>query len=331
MSSTPKNSLRIEHPGLVSSVQDLGRRGHSAMGVGPAGAADALSMRIGNRLVGNAEDAAAIEMTLMGGRVKFNRDALVCLVGADAPEARVERGGETRRIEGWTPTPVAPGAVVSVGAIQSGCRVLLCVDGGVATERVLGSRSAHLASGVGGGALKAGDELPLGEHRTGLVTGRPSAAVLERVREHLSRRTLRIVRGAQWDWFSEDARRAIAEREFVVSDRSDRTGVRLGGVAIEVPQRSMRSEGVVTGAVQLPRDGQPIVLLVDRPATGGYPVIGCVIGADLPALGQVRPRDRVRLEWIERERAVELLREREELIAQVPVARESGHVRRGKQ
>ena len=177
--------------------------------------------------------------------------------------------------------------------------------------------------------MKAGDELALGEQRRGLVTGRPSADVLERVRERLSRRTLRIVAGAQWAWIGDEARRAIAEREFVVSDRSDRTGVRLEGEAIEVPQRSMRSEGVVTGAIQLARDGQPIALLVDRPATGGYPVMGCVIGADLAALGQVRPRDRVRFAWIERERAVDLLREQEELIARVPVARESGYMRRG--
>ncbi|MFG0294217.1 MAG: biotin-dependent carboxyltransferase family protein [Phycisphaerales bacterium JB050] len=323
------NSVRIEHPGLVSSVQDLGRRGHSAMGVGPAGAADALSLRIGNRLVGNEEHRAAIEMTLTGARVRFGRDALVCLVGADAPEARIEHGGVSRVLEGWTPTPVGAGAVMSVGAIGGGCRVLLCVDGGVATEPVLGSRSAHLASGVGGCALKAGDELALGGARVGLQTGRPSGEVLSRVREHLARRTLRIVEGAQHGWFSEGARRAIVEREFVVSDRSDRTGVRLEGEAIEVPERSMQSEGVVTGAIQLAHGGLPIVLLVDRPATGGYPVMGCVIGADLPALGQVRPRDRVRFEWIDRERAVELLREQERLIGEVPVARASGYVRSG--
>lgn len=216
---------------------------------------------------------------------------------------------------------------MEVGRIEGGCRVLLCVDGGIVTGEVLGSRSAHLATDIGGSALRAGEELAMGRPLRGVQVGGLSADLLQRITSRLSRRLLRQVPGAQHERFEDDARRMMVEREFTISDRSDRTGVRLDGAVIEAPGGSMRSEGVVTGAVQVPPDGKPIALLTDRPATGGYPVIGCIIGADLAALGQLRPRERVRFEWVERAWAVEDLRELEAMIASVPMPRPSGHAR----
>ena len=325
------NTLRIIEPGLCTTVQDLGRTGHSAMGIGPAGAADPLSLRIGNRLVGNEESDAAIEMTLTGASLVIQRDALLCLTGADAPEARIEHAGDSRPLEPWTPTPVRAGSIITIGPLTGGCRALLCIDGGIAKRPVLGSRSTHLPSGVGGGALRAGDELPLGEPHRGIQTARPDAEALGQIRDVLTRRTLRIVAGAQHDRFTDESTRALVNGAFIVSDRSDRTGVRFAGAGVVAPAGSMRSEGVITGTIQVPPDGQPIVLLVDRPATGGYPAIGCIIAADLPALGQIRPRERIRFEWTDRARALELLREQDALVKRIRRPRPSGYVRVARQ
>lgn len=320
-------SIRIDQPGLRASVQDLGRLGHGASGVGPAGAADPLSLRIGNRLIGNSEGDAAIEMTLTGATLRVQRDALVCLTGGHAPEAIVEHDGRARPLAGWTPTPVHAGSRIVIGPVQRGCRVYLCVDGGIATEPVLGSRSAHGPTGIGGVVLRAGDALPLGTAPRGVRTTRPTRDLIGRIEAQLHRRTLRLAPGAQHEWFDDLAKRELAAFEFRVGDRSDRTGVRFDGPAIPVPEASLRSEGVVTGSLQIPTGGRPIALLTDRPATGGYPVIGCIIGADLPALGQLRPREQVRFDWTQRDVAIDALREQESLIASVPSPKPTGHAR----
>jgi len=320
-------TLRIDQPGLCSTVQDLGRRGHGASGVGPAGAADPLSLRIGNRLIGNPESAAAIEMTLTGPTLTLQRDALVCLTGAPAFEARLEHDAHSRPLEAWTPTPVRAGSTITIGPLSAGCRAYLCIGGGIATEPVLGSRSVHLPTGIGGAALKHGDELPLGPRSRGIQIAKPAPDLVEQITSHLARRTLRLIPGAHHDRFTATAITAITDSSFTITDRSDRTGIRLVGSPIEAPTGAIRSEGVVTGTIQIPPGGEPIALLTDRPATGGYPVIGCIIGADLPALGQLRPRDRVRFEWTTRDRAHTLLRTQHALIESIPMPHPSPHAR----
>lgn len=320
-------TLRIDQPGLCSSVQDLGRRGHSASGVGPAGAADPFSLRIGNRLLGNPESAAAIEITLTGPTLTLQRDALICLTGAAAPEARIDLDGRSRPLEAWTPTTVRAGSTITIGPITAGCRAYLCIGGGIATQPVLGSRSAHLPSGIGGAALRPGDTLPLGDHPQGLQIAKPASELIEQILRTLARPVLRLLPGTHHDRFDDEARRNLTDSEFIVDDRSDRTGVRFTGASINAPAESMRSEGIVTGAIQIPPRGTPIALLTDRPATGGYPVIACIIGADLPSLGQLRPRDRVSFEWTDRDTALATMRKQETLIASVLTPQPAAHAR----
>lgn len=317
--------IRIVGPGLLSTVQDLGRFGHSASGVGPAGAADPLSLRTGNRLLGNDENAAAIEMTLRGATVAFDNDAVVCLTGGTAPRATLSRDGTERPLAMWTPTPVRAGSVLSIGPITGGARACLCIDGGLASEPVLGSRATHVPSAVGPPMLRKDIALPLGEPVRGVLLAPLDASLRREIERVLQRRTLRITPGAQYDRFSDASRDALVASEYTVSDHADRAGIRLSGPAIDTPGASMRSEAVLTGAIQITPDGLPLVLFVDRPTTGGYPVLATVIHADLPALGQVRARDPVRFDWVTRAEARDASGELEQLIGSVPRPRPTTH------
>ena len=317
--------IRIIEPGLLSTVQDRGRFGHSAAGVGPAGAADTLSLRTGNRLLGNDENAAAIEMTLRGATIAFEDDAVVCLAGGTAPQAKLLRDGTERPLAMWSPTPVRAGSTLAIGPISGASRAYLSIDGGVAAEPVLGSRSTHVPSAVGPPMLRKNTTLPLGEAVRGVLVAPIDASLRGAIERMLMRRTLRITPGTQHDRFSDASRDALVASEYTVSDHADRAGIRLNGPAIETPGGSMRSEAVVTGAIQITPDGRPLVLFVDRPTTGGYPVIATAISADLPALGQVRSRETVRFEWVTRDEARAASSALEKLIASVPMPRPTTH------
>lgn len=321
--------IRIVEPGLLSTVQDRGRFGHSASGVGPAGAADPLSLRTGNRLLGNDENAAAIEMTLRGATIAFEDDAVVCLAGANAPEAKLSNGTTDRPLPMWTPAPVRAGSILAIGPISGGARAYFCVDGGIASEPVLGSRATHVPSAVGPPMLRKDTVLPLGEPVRGVLLAPLDASLRGVIERALTRRTLRITPGAQHDRFPDASREALVASEYTVSDHADRAGIRLSGPAIDTPGASMRSEAVLTGAIQITPDGLPLILFVDRPTTGGYPVLATVIHADLPALGQLRAREAVRFEWVTRDEARDASEELEQLIAFVPIPRPTTHGTRG--
>lgn len=321
--------IRIVEPGLLSTVQDRGRFGHSASGVGPAGAADPLSLRTGNRLLGNDENAGAIEMTLRGPTITIEVDAVVCLAGASAPHAKLSHGATDRPLPMWTPTPVRAGSTLAVGPITGGSRAYLCLDGGIASEPVLGSRATHVPSAVGPPVLEKDTTLPLGEPVRGVLLAPLDASRRRDIEQVLTRRTLRITPGAQHDRFSTVSCEALVASEYTVSDHADRAGIRLSGPAIDTPDASMRSEAVLTGAIQITPDGRPLVLFVDRPTTGGYPVLATVIHADLPALGQVRARETIRFEWVTREQARDASRALQRLIASVPMPRPTTHRTRG--
>lgn len=321
--------IRIVEPGLLSTVQDLGRFGHSASGVGPAGAADPLSLRTGNRLLGNDENAGAIEMTLRGPTITFEVDAVVCLAGASAPHAKLSHGATERPLPMWTPTPVRAGSTLAVGPITGGSRAYLCLDGGIASEPVLGSRATHVPSAVGPAVLQTNTTLALGEPVRGVLLAPLDASRRRDIEQSLTRRTLRITPGAQHDRFADASRETLASAEYTVSDHADRAGIRLSGPAIETPSASMRSEAVLTGAIQITPDGRPLVLFVDRPTTGGYPVLATVIHADLPALGQVRARETIRFEWVTRDEARAASSALGKLIASVPMPRPTTHGTRG--
>ena len=293
-------------PGLLSSVQDLGRPGRGDLGVPPGGAADAHALRLGNLLLGNDEGAAAIEATLSGPTLVFEAAALVVLAGA--PFGATLDG---RPVEAWRSFEVPAGGRLVMGRAATGARAYLCVRGGIAAPLVLGSRSTDVATGFGGPSgrpLATGDRLGAGE---AVVPPRGRVVDAAAARWSGPRRLLRLTPGPQEEWFEKEALEALFSRPFRVSASSSRTGVRLEGEALRAPSRSLVTEGVAAGAVQVPPAGLPIVLLVEHPSTGGYPKIGNVISADLSALAQLRPGEEVRFARVSFDEARRLLLERE--------------------
>ena len=302
------STLVVESPGLLTTVQDLGRMGYGALGVSPSGAADTVAMRLGNLLVGNPTGAAVLEMTLLGGRFLFPQGAVVALAGADFGASLDGRAAEM-----WTPHVVEPGMKLVLGATNNYARCYLAVAGGIRVAPLLGSAATHLMSGLGGfqgRALRKGDVLELGARRKRIEPKKVSQAVLLHLKP---RKKLRVTDGPQSELFSQEAKQMFFGRTFRVSEESDRLGMRLEGARIPVDGAAeMITEGVTLGAVQITPWGHPIVLGVEQQTTGGYPKIANVIGADLHRLGQLRPRDEIRFErtslavarslWIEQQR-----------------------------
>ncbi len=291
-------SIRVIEPGMLSTVQDLGRPGWSSSGVPVGGSADCLSLRLANRLVGNPPNAAGIEMTLLGATIQFESAASFALCGAESVSELVA-GRHTGTVIPWTSVDAPAGAVLRVGRCTRGARSYLAVRGGIHVPQVMGSASTYLPAGFGGHegrALRAGDRLRCGDSNIAQPRALSEACRLL-AHELFSRRIIRAVGGAQADAFADVG--AIWSSAFTVANRSDRMGLRLEGTAIPPPFGGrMTSEGMMCGAVEVPADGQPIVLLSDHPTTGGYPVIAAVASVDLPVLGQLRPRDQIRFERV---------------------------------
>ena len=285
--------IRVLSPGLQTTVQDLGRFGYTHFGVSASGAADPLALRAGNLLVGNAENAAALEMTLVGGAFEFETDAVIALTGSDFGAG----------LPLWTAVEIKAGETVRCGATRSGARAYLAVRGGIGVPKVMGSASVHVMPGVGGRALRAGDALPIGN----AAIRRPRAGP-RRAPEFARTGPLRVTPGPQAHWFSGELYAAA----YQVAEESNRMGIRLRGPAIPGPPGHMLTEGVPLGAIQAPPDGQPIILFVEHQTTGGYPKPANVISADFWRLGQLRPRDEVRFERVTLEQALNLLREQEQ-------------------
>ena len=304
-------AIQVQEPGLLTTVQDLGREGFGPIGVSPSGAADPISLRLGNRLVGNVDGTAGLEMTLRGGTFLFSQGGILALTGSDF--------GAT--LDGATVAPgtsfqVAPGQTLRLGPTRSGARSYLCVRGGIAVPPFLGSASTHLLSGLGGfdgRPLREGDLLNIGP-ATKLFRKRTiSPLLMERLS---SRKILRVTFGPQVDWFSESSLRLFYEATYRVGEQSNRMGLRLEGALVSSQGgKQMITEGVCLGAVQVPAGGSPIILFVDQQTTGGYPKIANVISADLHRVGQLRPRDEIRFEQVNFEAARSLLIEQEQLLA----------------
>jgi biotin-dependent carboxylase-like uncharacterized protein len=280
-----RSELVIIAPGPLTTVQDLGRPGLAALGVGASGAADRGSLRLANRLVGNAEGAAALELTLGGLRLLVAGAAVVALTGAPCP---VTVGGRTAGMNG--PIAVRPGEVVAVGTPAEGVRTYLAVRGGVAVPPVLGARSTDTLSGLGPEPLRAGSVLPIGSETTGfpVVDQAP-------VRRPAGDAVLCVLPGPRADWFDPDALRTLGADPYLVTAESNRIGVRLDGPELRRTETvELPPEGMVRGALQVPPRGRPVLLLADHPVTGGYPVIAVVADEDVDRAGQLRPGDRVR-------------------------------------
>ncbi|GAB4098067.1 urea amidolyase family protein [Sinomonas halotolerans] len=296
-------ALVVVSPGLQSLLEDLGRPGLGDLGVSAAGAADEPSARQANRLVGNPPGAAVIENLFGGLALRAVGDAVLAVTGAQTPlEVRAHDGG-IRRPALNAPFALLDGEVLELGTPESGLRAYAAVRGGIDVPEVLGSRAADTMSGLGPAPLAAGTHLPVAEPSSAFAAvGAPEPpAVVVRPSQ-----TLRVTLGPREDWFAPEALEALTGQEWTVTEQSNRIGVRLRpvgaggsdggeGRALERSRTGeLASEGAVTGSLQVPPSGHPVLFLPDHPVTGGYPVIAVVVPEDLPLAAQTPPGGRLR-------------------------------------
>jgi biotin-dependent carboxylase-like uncharacterized protein len=273
-------ALTVVDPGPLTTVQDAGRPGLAHLGVPRSGWLDPEAARVANRLVGNKRGFAVLETTVGGVELRAEEALTLAVTGAEA-EVRVDGVA----VAFGEAVSVAAGAGLRVGPARRGVRSYVAVSGGIEVPPVLGSRAADRLSGLGPAPLTAGDVLPVGPSRP----PRPVDAQRPPVADGI----LRLVTGPRADWVSGGVRRLAAQRWTVAAD-SDRVALRLSGDPLDHSRNGeLPSEGLVLGAVQVPRDGQPLVFLADHPTTGGYPVVGVVDSEDLWQCAQLRPGDSV--------------------------------------
>ena len=281
------NYIEVLKPGIATTVQDLGRVGYLNAGVPGGGAMDRLALRVANLLVGNVESTAALETWMAGPLLRFDTDTLVAVCGATFAG-----------VVSWQPKVMKAGETLSLVDLEVGCRGYLAVAGGFVVKHSMGSASTYLRAGLGGyegRTLRKGDRLEIGTSK------RAQSAHVEHwhissslLPAYSTQPVVRVTRGAQWDWFAEESQYKFFEDRYMNSPKSDRMGLRLSGTSLTLGSpREMASEPVAFGSVQVPPDGQPIVLMADRQTIGGYPKLAEVISVDLPLLAQLRPGDQV--------------------------------------
>ncbi|HYD29977.1 MAG TPA: biotin-dependent carboxyltransferase family protein [Azospirillaceae bacterium] len=287
--------LHVEAPGPFTTLQDTGRHGWQRYGVPTAGAMDPIGLAIADTLVGNPPDCAALEMTLFGVTVTVEGGPVrIAVAGADFPLSI-----DGQRVESARSHRLEPGQSLRIGGARAGVYGYLAVAGGFALPPVLGSRSTHVRSGIGGHPLRAGDALPL----NGMPHDVPGLALPAGFSRPEHPR-VRVVPGPQDDHFTPAARATLLAFPYTVTTQADRMGVRLTGPMLEHAKGfNIVSDAIAPGSIQVPGTGQPIVLLADRQTTGGYPKIATVISADLSAFAQVRPGEHVYFEAVEVETA----------------------------
>ena len=292
--------IKVISPGVLTTVQDTGRFGHQAAGIPEAGAMDRASLRLANALVGNPEDAAALELTVFGGTFEFDGKGTIALTGADM---RPFLNGN--RMSMNTAVPVKAGDRLELGVASRGMRAYLAVSGGIDVPVVLGSRSTDLKSRLGGlegRKLRAGDVLENGSRPQAAaelaeVQGTPCEPVLQRLAKATSPEgvtQIRFLFGPRDAMFAEDAKKTFTDSIYTLSAACDRMGYRLEGAAVpSLNGTDILSEGICFGSIQVPANGQPIVMMADHQTTGGYAKIGTVLSEDLPLLAQLGPGKRI--------------------------------------
>lgn len=323
-------SLYVHRPGLLTTIQDRGRYGMQQYGIPVSGAMDASALRIANALAGNNEEEAVLEVTLQGPEVTFEHGMLVAITGGDLMPAI-----NGMPVPMYRPVYVAQGARLTFRGCREGCRSYVAVAGGLDVPVVLGSRSTYLRAGIGGvegrtlnggdrvGIRNGGGSLPSSSlyrleqklARTASTEGQPFASVdwFAPPLADYRRKVIRIVRGTHYRYLTEESRNRLVRQPFAVAPQSDRMGYRLSAeeLSLQAPLELL-SEAVANGTIQLPQDGQPIILLADRQTTGGYPRIAQVATADLPVMAQYKPGDRFGFQLVSHEEAERLLIDHEQ-------------------
>jgi biotin-dependent carboxylase-like uncharacterized protein len=313
------NALSVIEPGLLTSVQDLGREGYHDIGIPPSGAMDSFALRAGNLILKNPIGEAGLEMTAQGGTFEILRDSVIAFTGGDL-EATVN--GDT--LPRWEAVRVKSGDVLSFGFVKNGCRGYLCVAGGIDVPVILGSKSTYVMGRMGGyrgRALRKGDKLAVGEPRESLekIVGRRlhPDAIPPDTRE----KEIRVVLGPQDDYLSPEGIQDFFESQWRVSSKANRMGYRFqGGPDVKWADKAhtdiggpnpdtIIDDGIPLGGIQRPGGVEPIVLLVDGPSAGGFVKIGCVIRADIDRLGQAKTADPIRFKKVTLDEAATIYRD----------------------
>jgi len=313
--------LKVLAPGLHTTVQDLGRPGYQAIGVPVSGALDGVSLRLANALVGNAPGTPALEVLLSGPTFEVAADTVrMALSGTGASLAI---GAEKARVEARESVTVPRGEIVEIVVGRQSASCYFAVEGGIAVPMVLGSASTYVRAafgGLDGRALQSGDVVPLAVAR---ASKRAELRLSAPMRE-TGDQPIRVVLGPQQEYFTAEAVAILLDAEFRISPSADRMGMRLDGSLLELHRGwDIVSDAIVTGAIQVPGSGQPILLLADHQTTGGYPKIATVISADLPVVGRRRPGDALRFVAVTVEAAEELCRAEDRRLAELVASLES--------
>ena len=300
------SAVTVVEPGLLTTIQDLGRIGALRSGIPPSGPVDQDAFILANRLVGNPDTAAGLECTLKGPVIEFHGEAIIAVTGGDFPA--ILNGAE---VPAWTALRAKPGDLFTVGAARSGCRAYVALSGGINVPPVLSSRATYLRGrlgGLGGRPLQKGDELPIGTPSMSLEPLEGRRVRRDWLPVHSSAIECRVILGPQADRFPPEGIRIFLESPYRVTPQADRMGYRLAGAPI--PHRrgyDILSDGIPLGGIQVAGDGQPIILLVDRQSTGGYTKIATVLSVDIPRIAQAKPDHLIRFSEVSVEEAHALL------------------------
>ena len=284
--------LEVLREGLQSTVQDQGRFGYAHLGVSASGAADNFSLIIGNILVGNPKHYAGIEMTIIGDKYGFKSDAYFALTGSEF-EAELDNNS----IPFWKRLLIKKGQILDIRSTKNGARCYLCVAGGINIKDVMGAKTTHLTSGIGGlhgRILKKLDELDFG-----LLDD--SIKPIQNLNDSITTDTkiIKVTKGVQWSWFDKNQKNKLFQHQYQVEELSNRMGLRLFGNAIKTNRENeITTAGISLGSIQIPGGGQPIISFVEHQTTGGYPIIANVISADIRKVGQLKAGDCFQFELI---------------------------------
>ena len=299
--------ISILRGGLQDTVQDLGRIGYAHLGISSSGAADAFSLRIANLLVGNPEDAAGIEVTLVGGKYKFTADAYIALSGS---HFQADLNGVSFPFHRGK--YVQKDGILTIGPTQDGARCYLAVRGGIDVPDLLSAKTTHIVSQLGGymgRSLQKGDTVSIGD------LNQVTQVIDNKVKLDINRNIIIINSGLQSKWFDDNSWNCFTDNTYSVSESSSRMGIRLSGESIRSTRgHEIITEGIPLGAIQIPGGGQPIISFVEHQTTGGYPKIANVITADLCKVGQLKPGDRIQFQSVSLKEAETLKFEQEAFI-----------------
>jgi antagonist of KipI len=327
-------SIKVLEPGLSTTVQDLGRVGYQQYGVVVGGVMDKVAARLANALIGNSEEDAVLELTLMGPTLLFQSDTLISICGADL-SAKIDEVP----VPLWRPIYVKEGSILRFGRPHQGCRAYLALAGGIDVPLVMESRSTYVRGGIGGyhgRAMQKGDVLNLNpiksnhiKNLTEVLSKQVESDPFKSVNWTVSAQIkpaykkdpeIRFIKGPQYDQFTEKSREQFLTEYYQVTSKSDRMGYRLSATALELSDKvELLSEAVTMGTIQVPNDGQPIILMADRQTIGGYPKIGYVASIDFPVLSQVMPGEKLTFKEISILNAQWLLLEREQMLSEVRI------------